>query len=110
MRNLLGPSHDANLIQGPNLRTQSTMHAQYFPINDRSQSEEVEDLATRLPHRGVTVFLLAFFVEAVDLGDLSGLVVAADESYFIRVSGRRQYHIGTQVGEIRTSPLDTSTA
>lgn len=62
------------------------MHAKDFTVNDGGKSEEVEDLTARLPDRGVAVFLLAFFVEAVDLGDLAGFVVAADEGDFVWIS------------------------
>lgn len=56
------------------------MDAEDFPVHQGGEREEVEDLAGGFPDRGVAVFLLAFFVEAVDLGDLAGFVVATDES------------------------------
>lgn len=55
-------------------------------IDNGSQSEEVEHLTAGLPHRSVSVFLLAFLVEAVDLGDLARLVVSADERDLVGVS------------------------
>lgn len=62
------------------------MHAEHFAVDYGCESEEVKDLTAGFPDAGIAVFLLTFFVEAVDLGDLAGLVVAADESDFIGVS------------------------
>lgn len=66
------------------------MDAQNFPVDDGGEGQEIEDLTAGFPDRGVSVFLLAFFVEAVDLGDLPGFVVAADEGYAVGVSIQRQ--------------------
>ena len=43
-------------------------------------------MAAGLPYRSVAVFGLTFLVETVDLGDLSRLVVSADESDAVRES------------------------
>ena len=43
-------------------------------------------MAATFPDRGVAVFLLALFVETVDLGDLTGLVVAADQGDAVRIT------------------------
>jgi hypothetical protein len=57
-------------------------------INDGSQSQEVKDLTAGLPDRGVPVFLLAFLVEAVYLGNLARLVVSTNECDLVRESSR----------------------
>lgn len=85
MRNFLSTGNDTDLINGANLRTQTTMNTENLAINDSSKDEEVEDLAARLPDRGIAVLLLTLFVETVDLGDLAGLVVSTDESDLVRV-------------------------
>jgi len=87
MRDLLRSRYHAYLIQRPDLRAQATMHAENTAVDDSGEGKEVKDLAAGLPDGGVAVFLLAFFVEAVDLGDLAGFVVAADEGDFVGVSG-----------------------
>lgn len=86
VRNLLCASHDADLVDSADLGAQSAVDAEDFAIYDCCENEEVEDLAAGLPDGGVAVFLLAFFIESVDLGDLSGLVVASNESDSIGVS------------------------
>ena len=62
------------------------MNAEDFTIDNGAEDEKVENLAAGFPDGGVAVFLLAFFVEAVDLGDLAGFVVTADEGDAVGVS------------------------
>ena len=64
------------------------MYAEDLAVDDRAQRHEVEDLTACLPDRCVAIFLHTFFVETVDLGNLAGFVVAADECYLVRVSKR----------------------
>ena len=85
MRNLLGTSDDTNLINSTNLRAQTTMNAKNFAINNGGEDKEIENLAARLPDRRIAVFLLALFVEAIDLSDLARLVVASYKSDLIGV-------------------------
>ena len=87
MRDLLGSSNDANLVKGTYFRTQTTVDAEHFPVNDSTKNQEIEDLATRFPDGGITIFLLAFFVKSVDLCDLARFMVAPDEGHAIRVPG-----------------------
>ena len=61
------------------------MDAEYFPIDNGAEDKKIEDLTAGFPDGGVAVFLLAFFVEAVDLGDLSGFVVPTDEGDAVRI-------------------------
>lgn len=62
------------------------MYAEHLSIDDGGEGKEIEDLAAGLPYRSVAVFGLTFLVETVDLGDLSRLVVSADESDAVRES------------------------
>lgn len=55
------------------------MYAKDFTVDDCGEGEEIKDLTAGFPDAGVAVFGLALFVEAVDLGYLTGFVVAADE-------------------------------
>lgn len=47
------------------------MNAENFAVNDRAENQEVEDLTAGFPNGCVAIFLLAFFVESVYLGDLA---------------------------------------
>ena len=86
---LLRASDDADLIQGADFGAQAAVHAEDFAVDDGAQHEEVEHLTAGFPDRGVAVLGLAFFVEAVDLGYLTGFVVAADEGHSVGVSGMK---------------------
>jgi len=86
---LLGASNDTDLVNGADLRTQPAVDAEDFAVNDGAKDEEIEDLAARFPDGGVAVFLLAFFVETVYLGDLARLVVAADKGDAVGVAVMR---------------------
>jgi hypothetical protein len=69
--NLLSSGDDTNLIKSADLGTETSVDAEYLAVNDSGKSEEVKDLAARFPDRSVAVLLLALFVEAVNLRDLS---------------------------------------
>jgi hypothetical protein len=88
VRNLLGARHNTNLIERSDLWREATVDTEDSAINDGSQSQEVKDLAAGLPDRGVPVFLLAFLVEAVYLGNLARLVVSTNECDLVRESSR----------------------
>lgn len=62
------------------------MHAKHPPIHDRPQTEIIKYVATIPPDVDAPIFALTFVVEAVDLGDLAGFVVAPDEGYAVRVA------------------------
>jgi len=85
MGNLLRSCNHPNLIDGANLRTQTTMNAKNLSIDNGGEYEEVKYMAACLPNGCIAVFLLAFFIEAVHLGNLPRLVVAADEHNLVWV-------------------------
>lgn len=86
MGDFLRASDDADLIQGADFGAEAAVHAEDFAVDDGAQHEEVEDLTAGFPDGGVAVFGLTFFVETVDLGYLTGFVVAADEGYAVGVA------------------------
>ena len=86
MGDLLRSCNDPDLIHGSYLGAQPTMYTEYFADNHCAEVEEGKNLTAGFPYRSIAVLLLAFFVESVDLGDLSRLVIAADEGYAVRIS------------------------
>lgn len=86
MRNLLGAGNDADLVNGPNLGAQAAVDAEELAVYDCRENQKVENVAACLPDGRVTVLLLALLVEPVNLRDLPGLVVAADENDPVGVS------------------------
>lgn len=77
MRNLLSPRNDADLVNRADLGTKTAVDAKNGTVNDGGENKEVKHLAACLPDRGIAVLLLTLLVETVDLGNLSGLVIAA---------------------------------
>ncbi len=85
MRNLLSTSDNANLVDSTDLRAQTTVDTKNLTVDDRSKDKKIENLAAGFPNGSVAILLLTLLVEAIDLGDLAGLVVTSDESNFIGV-------------------------
>ena len=77
--NLLGTSNDSNLVNSADLRAEAAVHTENSPVDDGSKCHKVKDLGTSFPHRGVAVFLVTLFVESVNLGDLTGFMIAANQ-------------------------------
>ena len=95
MRDLLGASDHTNLVKRTNLWREAAMHAKDFTINKGGEGKEIEHLCRGFPDGGVAIFLMTFFIEPVDLGDLSRLVIATDEGDAIGVA-REKGQIGGQ--------------
>ena len=55
------------------------MEAEDLPIDEGRQGQVVKEVGKVLPDVGVAVLAEALVVEAVDLGDLAGFVVAAED-------------------------------
>ena len=89
VRDLLGARDHANLVKSADFGGQTTMYTEDFAVDESGEGEEVEDLSGGFPDGGVAVLLVALFIKAVDLGDLAGFVVAADEGDTIGVAEER---------------------
>lgn len=70
MRNFLSPGYDSDLVDSSDLWAETTMNAENLAIYDCSQNQKIKDLATCLPYRCISILLLTFLVESVDLRDL----------------------------------------
>lgn len=55
------------------------MKAEDLVLDEGGEREEIEKVGEVLPHVGIAIFAQALVVEAVDLGDLAGFVVAAED-------------------------------
>lgn len=64
------------------------MDAEDFAVDDCAENEEIEDLTAGFPDRSIAIFLLTFFVETVDLSNLTGFMITSDESDAVRIAGR----------------------
>ena len=95
MRHFLYPIERADVIQRVDTGRQAAVQAEDLVVNQRRQGQVVEKIGEELPHIRIAVFAQALVVEAVDLGDLAGLVVAAQDGDALRVAdleGDEQRH------------------
>jgi len=55
------------------------MQTEDLVFNQGSKRQIVEQVSKVLPHTSVTIFAETFVVEPIDLGNLSGFMVTADD-------------------------------
>mmetsp|Transcript_9309 Transcript_9309/g.26622 ORF Transcript_9309/g.26622 Transcript_9309/m.26622 type:complete len:324 (+) Transcript_9309:14-985(+) len=89
--NLLDPLNSTNLVQGPDIRRQSAVHAQHPPIDECAKREVVKHLDTVAPGVCVAILSLALIIEAVHLCDLTALMVPSQKSDACRVAGLQEH-------------------
>lgn len=62
------------------------MKTEDLVVNEGGQGEVIEEVGKVFPDVRVAVFSQAFVVETVNLGDLTGFVVAAEDGDALRVA------------------------
>lgn len=62
------------------------MKTEDLVVDQGSEGEVVKEVGKILPDISVSIFTEAFVVEAVDLSDLTGLVVSSEDCDSLRVS------------------------
>ena len=86
VRHLLLPVQRADRVQGRHGGAEPAVHRKHAARVDRRRERQVvEAVGAGAPDVGVAVLAHALVVEAVDLGDLAALVVAADQRDAVRV-------------------------
>lgn len=86
MGNLLDTIERANVVQGVDTGRQTSVKAEDLVLDQGGKRQVIEQVCEVLPDVGIAVFAEAFVVEAVDLGDLAGLVVSAKDGDALGVS------------------------
>ena len=86
MWHLLYPIESSDVVQGINTRAQTTMEAEDLILDEGGQRQKVEEVGEVLPDVRIAIFSKALIVEAVNLSDLTGLVVAAEDGDARRVA------------------------
>lgn len=62
------------------------MDTEYLIVDQSCQSQVVKDLSAIAPHIDRAVLAQALIVEAIDLGDLSRLMISSNQGNSLRVS------------------------
>lgn len=86
MRNFLDSVKRSNIIKGIDARRETTVETEDLVVDEGSQREVVEKIGKEFPNVGVAVFPKTLVVETVHLGDLTGLVVTAQNGDALGVS------------------------
>lgn len=86
VRDLLGASYDADLIDSSDFGAETAVNAENLAVDNGSENKEVKNLAARLPNGRISILLLALFIESVDLGNLAGFMIASDKGDLVGVS------------------------
>ena len=81
VRDLLDSFQDLHLVDRTQGWREASMDTQDSAINHRSEIQVIEDFHAILPRVGVAILAHALLEEAIDLSDLSGLVVATQEGH-----------------------------
>jgi hypothetical protein len=68
----------SDVVKGIDGRAQSAVKTEDLVFDESSEGKVVEEVGEVFPHISVAIFAEAFVIEAVDLCDLSGLVVATE--------------------------------
>ena len=86
MRHLLNSVKLLDLFKCVDARRQASMKAENLVLDNSSNWKRVEQVSEVLPHIRVTILSEAFVIEAVDLSDLSGLVISSEDCNSFSVS------------------------
>lgn len=79
MRHFLDPIQGTDVIKGINGRAQAAMETENLVIDECGEGKVVEEVGKALPDTRVAVLTQALIVEAVNLCDLAGLVIATKD-------------------------------
>lgn len=77
--NLLNTVESSDVVQGVDGWGETAVEAEDLVVDKGGEWEVVEEVGEVLPDVGVAVLAEALVVEAVDLGDLAGLVVSTED-------------------------------
>ena len=88
---LLNPIELPHVVEGVDGRAEAAVEAEYVIIDEGRQGEVVKEVGEELPNVGASVLANALVVEAVDLRNLPGFVVAAKDEDSVGISHLETY-------------------
>lgn len=86
MGHLLQAVQGANVVERVDRRTEPTVQAEDLAVHQGGERQKVEQIREMLPHGRIAVFAEALVVKTVNLGDLTGFVIASQNCYSFAVS------------------------
>ena len=79
MRNLLDAIKSANVVEGINAGGETSVKAENLVVDEGGKRKVVEKVGEVLPNILIAILSQALIVEAIDLGDLTRLVVPSED-------------------------------
>ena len=76
----------SDVIEGIDAWGETSVEAEDLVVDEGSKGEVIEQVGEVFPNIGIAVLSEALIIEAVDLGDLAGFVVATEDCDALRVS------------------------
>jgi len=86
MGHLLYSVESSDVVEGVDAGGQTPVEAEDLVVDQGGERKVVEEVGERLPYVRIPVFAKTLVVEAVDLGDLAGFVVATEDRNALGVS------------------------
>ena len=77
MGHFLDPLESPDVVQGLDGRRKSTMETEELVFNNGSKRQVIKEFGKGLPDRRIAILTTALVIEAVDLSNLAGLVIAS---------------------------------
>jgi hypothetical protein len=84
--NFLYAVESSDVVKSVDAWGEASVEAEDLVVDKGSEGEVIEKVCEIFPYVGVTVFSETLIVEAIDLSDLTGFVVAAEDCDALRVS------------------------
>lgn len=69
----------SDVVKGIDTWGKTSVEAENLVVNERSERKIVEEICKELPYVRIAVFSKTFVVEAIDLGNLAGLVITTKD-------------------------------
>ena len=66
-----------DLVQGVQIRRQATVQAKDLVLNHGSERKQIEEVSVVFPHIGIAILAKTLVIKAVDLSNLSGLMISS---------------------------------
>ena len=103
MWNFLYAIEGSDVVEGIDTWGETSVKAEDLVVDKGSEGEVVEKVSEVFPYVCITVFSKALIVEAIDLGDLAGFVVATEDRNALRVSDFESHKQRYRLDRIITS-------
>ena len=91
VRHLLNTIKRSDVVEGIDTGRQTTMKAEDLVLNQGGKRKVVKEVGEELPDIGIAVLAQALVIEAIDLRNLTALVVAAKDRDALRVADLEGY-------------------